>query len=277
MQDGNGRGGRRGNRAAAGMAAAAPAAPAARVTGGAAGPGRRPWRLRAVSGFGFAVMLVIGYFYALSVDAHPRRLAVRRRPGVPGLLPRRQHAGRHVRRERPADPAAEPDPDHGQERHGRRGGQALLRRGRRLAGRYRPGRHRRPDQRVGPAGRVHHHPAAGPELLHGHRHRGDRQPEDQGNLRRGEAGPGEIQALDPHQLHEHGADRGQQHVRLRRGGRGVLRGAGQEADRRAGRDDRGHAAVTQLLQPRPEGGGGLPGAGVPLALRAADHGRRWAR
>ena len=41
----------------------------------------------------------------------------------------------------------------------------------------------------------------------GHRHRGDRQPEDQGDLRRGEAGPAEVQGLDPHQVHEHGADR----------------------------------------------------------------------
>ncbi len=85
----------------------------------------------------------------------------------------------------------------------------------------------------------------------------------------------EVQGLDPDQLHEHGADR-RQHVRLRRGHRSVLRRAGQQADRRAGRDDRGHAAVPQLLQPRPEGGGGVPGARLPLALRAADHGRRWA-
>ena len=41
-------------------------------------------------------------------------------------------------------------------------------------------------------------------------------PEDQGDLRRGEAGFGEVQGVDPDQLHEHGADR-RQHVRLRCG------------------------------------------------------------
>ena len=56
-------------------------------------------------------------------------------------------------------------------------------------------------------GGLHHHPAARPELLLGHRHRGDRDQEDQGDLRRGEAGLGGIQGLDPHQLHEHRPDR----------------------------------------------------------------------
>ena len=121
------------------------------------------------------------------LDHDPGRVLVRHGPGVPGLLPGRPHPGRHDRQHQPADPQLQSDPDHGQARHGGLRGQALLRRGRRLADRHDPRRHHRPDQREGPAGRLDHHPAAGAQLLPGHRRLGDRDPEDQGDPGRGES------------------------------------------------------------------------------------------
>ena len=71
-------------------------------------------------------------------------------------------------------------------------------------------------------GRVYHHPAAGAELLQQHRHRPDRQPQGQGDLRRGEAVPGQVQRVDPPAVHEHDLP-WPRRIRCRRRGECLLR------------------------------------------------------
>ena len=208
-------------------------------------------------------------------DPHPRCAVGRHAAGVQGLLQRRQDRGGPVRHDQPGDPHLQPVPRGAPRRGGGGRGQELLARGRHLAHRYPPRRLLRPHQfRREPAGRFHHHPAAGQELLRRHRHGADREPQDQGDLRRAEARPGQVQGVDPPAVPEHGLLR-RWRLRCRRGGTGLLRPGPQPPQQDhpgAGRDDRRDDPEPELLQARPQRRSGPRGPGVPLEVRAPDHG-----
>ena len=140
---------------------------------------------------------------------------------VSGIRQRRAHRHRPIRDYGPAGRQlpADPGPDH---RLGavRRGPQ-LLQRGRCLADQHparRVGGH--PRRRRLP-GRLHHHPAVRAQLLPGHRHLADREPEDKRDLRRDEGLQAEVQGLDPGELPQHDLPRPGR-LRHRRGGADVL-------------------------------------------------------
>ncbi len=215
--------------------------------------------------------------YGLRQDPRPQRAAAVRDPGgIHGLLQQQQDPGRPVRHLRPAAAALQPDPGRAPQRGGRGRGQELLARGRHLAHRHPAGGLLRPHQlRRQPAGRIHDHPAAGQELLRQHRDGADHEPQGQRDLRGAEAGPGEVQGVDPHPVPEHRLFR-RRRVRGRRGRPVLLRPVHRPAQpdhAGPGRDDRRHDPEPQLLQPRPEGRRPLPGPGLPLALRADHHGQ----
>ena len=203
-------------------------------------------------------------------DAGPHRGDGRHRLRAVRRLLQRRRADRAVRQHRPADADLQPAPA-GARHHQRgagRGGPPLLDRGRRLAHGHRAGRPRGPHrQRRLASGRFDHHAAVRQELLPGHRHSADGQPQDQGDLRGDEGRQGEVQAVDPDQLPQHDLPGS---GRLRRAGRGrdVLRQAGGRAQRGAGRGHRRPDPAAEHVPAAP-----VPSrADGPVGLRGRRHG-----
>ena len=223
----------------------------------------------------FIIMIMVGVAYAYSKTPIPDvQSAVMQQASKVYFSDGKTEVGQFGT-DQPGDPHLQPVPRGAPRRGGGGRGQELLARGRHLAHRYPPRRLLRPHQfRREPAGRLHHHPAAGQELLRRHRHVADREPQDQGDLRLAEARPGQVQGVDPPAVPEHGLLR-RWRLRCRRGGTGLFRPGPQPSQQDhpgAGRDDRRDDPEPELLQARPEGRPGPHGPGVPLEVRAPDHG-----
>ena len=151
-------------------------------------------------------------------DADPkRRVAGRAAAELDRVLRQRQERGRHLRQHRQAIADLQPDTGGAEERRARRGGPAVLHRGRGLTDRHPPRHLQRPHGRIDP-GRLHHHPAVRQELLREHRDPADGLKEAQGDLRLDEAGQAEVENLDPHPVPEHDLP-GQRRLRRGRGSR----------------------------------------------------------
>ena len=133
------------------------------------------------------------------------------------------------------------------------------------------GRLRGPQGRQRQPGRLHPDRAVRQELLHGLR---VRQQQRQVGQRQAQAGPGrhqagshQVQVVDPDPVPQHRVPR-RELLRSRSGGAGVLRRAGQQAHRPAGRDAGRAGQRARPVQPRPERRLRVHRPGRALAVRA---------